>query len=359
MKKKRIIKESHIRKMVKECVQLLTEERYDKIKPRVFQVFKDYFTGEKFARKNRGYAFQENTLLHREFEHVDNPQHFTYIEYMIHQFEETFFHDEKFRDCAVARLAPMIARMALEDGNFQQLGYNCWVTARLSKILGLLYLMQKNGQIKLEKAFPDNVIDTMTFEELNAKYGPVLDEQLRKMREQIREKAASYTGQSDYELIEDVDFNTAREIGQHSGINGNGAICYATQPITWSNYTADGKYKVYVLLKKGWRDIPAEHDDETKSPYDTYGMSMIFVGVAPDKEYTGDGEIAFCNTRWNHAAKYTPEKPMDYALDELDLSNLVQKPFNDVFTPYTKEELRAKGLLDDENEEDDEYEDFD
>ena len=88
-------------------------------------------------------------------------------------------------------------------------------------------------------------------------------------------------------------------------------------------------------MHKDWKNVEKKHDDDTNSPYDTYGRSMIFVFV------DAEGNLAYCNTRWNHDATYDAEHSTDHALDEREISEIVGVNFYEVFKP------KAKNLEDD------------
>jgi hypothetical protein len=149
-------------------------------------------------------------------------------------------------------------------------------------------------------------------------------------RQEAMEKAnQTQESESEYKVIGPVDFAEAREYGDYTAYQDGGEICYTQAGSTWNQYTKNDAYSVYILVKPRWGEIPDEHDDEyEESPYDTYGMSMIFVIV--DEE----GNLKTCNTRWNHEASYKG-KDVDFALDEVQLSELVGRPFKEVFKPKT------------------------
>lgn len=164
-----------------------------------------------------------------------------------------------------------------------------------------------------------------------------------------------------YEILKDVDYETAYKIGEWTGWKGDGTpetgqLCYTRSPYTWNNYTKGGN-KVYVLLREGWKDmiapeepnfridddkeVPGEIkteliiDDDTNQgkitstgfgeyPYDAYGLSVIFVFISPS------GGIAYSNTRWNHG-KGMHLGDVDHSFSKPTLSYLLGENVNNVF----------------------------
>lgn len=170
---------------------------------------------------------------------------------------------------------------------------------------------------------------------------------LENERQEAMERAnQTQRGNSEYEIIGPVDFNEAMGYGDYTGSQDGGSeICYTQGGKTWNSYTHKDSYAVYILVKPNWDEIEPEHDgdyEDEESAYDTYGMSMIFVIVDEN------GNLKTCNTRWNHDGSYDANHDVDFALDEVELSELVGRPFSEVFkpkTPLTFEE-RVERILD-------------
>jgi len=98
--------------------------------------------------------------------------------------------------------------------------------------------------------------------------------------------------------IEDYDIPieglgmTVKELGQHTGGENTAPLCYTQKEDTYNQFTHGNAYTMYALLREGWQDEPCE---ETEGyPYDSYGLSMIFVIIDTEDE------IKFSNVRWNH-----------------------------------------------------------
>jgi hypothetical protein len=87
-----------------------------------------------------------------------------------------------------------------------------------------------------------------------------------------------------------------------------------------------------VCLKDGWQDMKPETGPNT--PYDEYGLSMIFVFVNPK------GELVGSNTRWNH--QNAGDTNVDHAFTEEEISNIIGIRFKDAFKVLTPEEREKK-----------------
>jgi len=85
---------------------------------------------------------------------------------------------------------------------------------------------------------------------------------------------------------------TLKEIGSFTGGNGSSPLCYTQSKGTYNDYTHNGKYPMYILLRDGWQN--EQRKPSEGYPYDSYGLSMIFIVVS------SVGNIETSNVRWNH-----------------------------------------------------------
>ena len=265
--------------------------------------------------------FKNATWLDTVFQHQDNPNGMTYLDYMFYHFEEEFYHDPNLRKGATMRLEPLICKLAFESG-FQQENPDARKLHRIGAILNLMYHMSQAGKLNLSKIDIENT----TFEQLNDEFGSEIDRINAEEREV--NNSTQYIRNSDYEVIGPVDYNTAHNFGNQSCPDSK--LCYTQDEETWNQYTSDGFNNVYIILKNGWENIKPIHDNGSDSAYDTYGLSMIFVFVDQD------GNIAYCNTRWNHNAVYGNGYSVDHAMGINDISNLIGARFDEVFKPNNK-----------------------
>lgn len=314
--------EKHLAKNI-----LLIENRFGTAKKRVAAVIEQYFN--------------KAPWLYETYLSQTNPRGLDGLTYKRDAFLNDFYHDSNRKESSAARLAPLFARLAFEAG------YGTVVAdeTKINKLRMILKYVYENAErIVLNKAFPEESLYTMTYDELNRTYGEAVDRQ--EAEEMERLKNTKFAGESDYEILRDVDYKTAHEIGNYSSDKGRGALCYTQSDGTWKSYKSNDVNKVYILLKPGWKEMKPIHDNGSTGPdgdaYDAYGLSMIYIFVGPPEVEGGVGTLAYCNVRWNHLATYEKAE-VDHALTKEQISRLVQANFDSVFTPYTTEELIAKG----------------
>ena len=179
-------------------------------------------------------------------------------------------------------------------------------------------------------------LDNTTYDTLNNLFGKKVDEIL--MADDI--EANSYDENAlmnnKYSVIVVEDFETAHDYGQYSASGSK--LCYTQDKNLWDGiYTAKGLNKVYLILDKNWKNIQEKHGENT--PYDEYGLSMIFVFINPE------GNIAYSNTRWNHDTNGNGPSNVDQSFTKASLTKLLGVNFNSIFKPYTDDELISKGLI--------------
>lgn len=228
------------------------------------------------------------------------------------RFMKEFYHDDTLRKGPLMRLAPLFLRLAIEQG-FDKGGD----ISRLKEIFNYLYGISKNGyDLK-------NIDINMSYDELENTVGEAINSEESSMDDRINNTTYQNTG---YKIIGPLSYEEANYYGRLSGDPScaNSEICYTQNRDTWNNFTRNGKYSLYIALAPNWQSAKPQHDDESNSPYDTYGLSMIFVIVDVN------GKLAYCNTRWNHKANYD-KVHCDHALNKEEISQIVGQNFNETF----------------------------
>lgn len=279
-------------------------KRYKQARRRCEQVVRDFF-------KNVSW-------LDTVFVHEDNPKRMSHLDYMLYHFEEEFYHDYELKRNATLRLMPLFCRLAFECG-FQQSNPKPQKLLFLKRVLELLLKKSNDGVINLS----DIDIYNTSYDDLEKEYETHIEKRNELTRLVVEN--GQWVRNEDYEIIEDVNYKMAHEYADYC------SLCYLQSFATWNNYANYGTSKVYLILHKDWKNVEKKHDDEsTNSPYDTYGRSMIFVFV------DSEGNLAYCNTRWNHDATYDTKHSTDHALDEKEISEIVGVNFYEVFKPKAK-----------------------
>lgn len=168
-----------------------------------------------------------------------------------------------------------------------------------------------------------------SFKDLCKEVEPYIQKRKQQEREELSK--SNFSSSSEYDILEDVDYETANYYGNMSC--SKEPLCYTQTETVWNKYKNNGKNKCYILLRKGWKDVKEVHtyplyDFLPYNAYDKYGLSMIFVFVKPNNE------IRWCNTRWNHEAVFGKSRTVDNALNASDLYKITGK----TFSGYTEEE---------------------
>ena len=242
-------------------------------------------------------------------------------------FRQMYFGDEGLNDDWFIVLEPNFCAAAIDLG-FLDDAYTINNTIKEllkyahRKAKGLIETKGREEMLTYISELKGNITGWDTLYELVGKAYKIEREESRNKADQVEQ------GESQYKVVGPLDFQEANDYGAYTSTGGE--ICYTMNGRTWNQYTHRDDYAVYLLLKDGWDTVPEEHDGDEEDPdsaYDTYGMSMIFVIVDEN------GNLKTCNTRWNHDGDYDSNHDVDFALDEYELSELVGKPFKEVFKP--------------------------
>ena len=108
--------------------------------------------------------------------------------------------------------------------------------------------------------------------------------------------------------------------------------CVTKNEESYNSYTGGGTGLFYFCIRDDFKMTNAVQPDGC--PLNDYGLSMIATSVDEDGK---------CNTitcRWNH-----DNNGNDNIMTPMQLSKLIGRNYYQVFKPYTKEELYAKGLV--------------
>jgi hypothetical protein len=138
-----------------------------------------------------------------------------------------------------------------------------------------------------------------------------------------------------YTIVEVPDYKTAHYYGNYSCSKSR--LCYTQSESTWNSYTKNGENKVYVCLKDGWQNIPEVATEG--NPYDTYGVSMIFVFIGPM------GNITTSNCRWNHHTVGQYDGGVDHAFTKATLAQTIGIPFDKAFNVKPLSEQRLIQMI--------------
>lgn len=263
--------------------------------------------------------FNNADWLYTEFVHEDNPKHLSHLDYMLFNFFETFFHNSKLKESKVMRLAPLFCRIAFNECNFQQDNTDFNKLNAISIVIQKLYTLDASGKIDLT----EYKIGSSLYDEIESS---ILDS-LNVMDDADEDVKPTFDiDTSEYDVLGPLSYEQAKEIGEYSFPECK--LCFIESEHTWNKYTMSDTRAAYCILHKDYKNIPPVHDDEKKqSPYDRYGLSMVFVFVDPLNN------VSVSCVRWNHHAEFPISRSVDFALAKYDICKIFGLIFENTFKP--------------------------
>ena len=301
----------HLQKIIKESLnQILIESdsRYDKF----IKLITDFFDK----------TLDVNGKVKNPEYYVGGDENTTWLKYLTYNFRHTF---NLMQNSDMKYLYPF-AKIAYYDLKFDLTDDFQSERTELKQIINLC----KNNTGLFEKYIQGK---DLNFKQLHDIFKPILDE-IKNSEENIINNT-EYKQNTNYEIIEVKSFKLANEIGNYSGTEDSGELCYTTDEQTWDDYTKNGLNKVYCCLSNNWKNIKPEKSENY--PKDEYGLSMVFVFVSPE------GELVNSNVRWNHGDGSF--RNVDNMFTKSELSELIGVNFNQVFKPISREELHSMGKI--------------
>ena len=170
----------------------------------------------------------------------------------------------------------------------------------------------------------DNNLNGMSADELINRFADVRVGELSKRKELMGGK--HYQQNREYTIVPINSYEEAKKYSPYT------EWCVTHYPGAYDGNTAGGTGRFYFCLQNGFENVPEKVGPN--APLDAYGLSMIAVCV------TMEGEVKSITCRWNHK-----NGGSDNVMDDEQLSDLLGVNFYNVFKPYTREELHAKGVI--------------
>ena len=138
--------------------------------------------------------------------------------------------------------------------------------------------------------------------------------------------ATQFVENTHYKIYRIDSFEEAKKFSPYT------SWCVTKGEDNYDAYTNNGYGLFYFCIRDDFKAVKAVPSEGC--PLDDYGLSMIATSVDEDGR---------CNTitcRWNHG-----NNGNDNIITPMQLSKLIGRNYYQVFKPYTKEELYAKGLV--------------
>ena len=170
----------------------------------------------------------------------------------------------------------------------------------------------------------DNNLNGMSADDLINRFADARVGELSKRKELMGGK--QYQQNREYTI---VPINSYEEATKYAKYN---EWCVTYSEEMFDDKTCHGAGRFYFCLRNGFENVPKKAGPN--APLDEYGLSMIAVSI------TMEGEPNSITCRWNH-----DNGGSDSVMDDEQLSDLLGVNFYNVFKPYTREELHAKGVI--------------
>ena len=170
----------------------------------------------------------------------------------------------------------------------------------------------------------DNNLNGMSADDLINRFADARVGELSKRKELMGGK--QYHQNREYTIVPINSYEEAKKYSPYT------EWCVTHYPGAYEGNTAGGTGRFYFCLQNGFENVPEKVGPN--APLDAYGLSMIAVCV------TMEGEVKSITCRWNHK-----NGGSDNVMDDEQLSDLLGVNFYNVFKPYTREELHAKGVI--------------
>ena len=170
----------------------------------------------------------------------------------------------------------------------------------------------------------DNNLNGMSADELINRFKNLRVGELSKRKELMGGK--HYQQNREYTIVPINSFDEATKYAKYND------WCVTYSEYMFDDKTCNGAGRFYFCLRNGFENVPKKVGPN--APLDEYGLSMIAVSI------TMEGEPNSITCRWNH-----DNGGSDSVMDDEQLSDLLGVNFYNVFKPYTREELHAKGVI--------------
>ena len=170
----------------------------------------------------------------------------------------------------------------------------------------------------------DNNLNGMSADDLINRFKNLRVVELSKRKELMGGK--HYQQNREYTIVPINSFDEATKYAKYND------WCVTYSEYMFDDKTCNGAGRFYFCLRNGFENVPMKVGPN--APLDEYGLSMIAVSI------TMEGEPNSITCRWNHN-----NGGSDSVMDDEQLSDLLGVNFYNVFKPYTREELHAKGVI--------------
>lgn len=250
----------------------------------------------------------------------------------VNQFCERALADALFRngttESADRRFEPGAARIAISECNWNPLlEQNPDLDAtKMGRFKIILAYITKHCN---ERDIISNDLNGKTYQELYDAFG----EEIRKIRDTENAELNKLTFKKkdhEYKIIRIDSFEEAKKYHDYTNPESRWCLTYSRE--NYNHYTNNDKFAMYFCIRDDIDTV--EYKVGENCPLDDYGKSLLCIIV------DSDGNLATFTTRWNHTDANGNAVAADENVgDKRTISEILGVNFNEVFKPYTMEEL--------------------
>ena len=250
----------------------------------------------------------------------------------VNQFCERALADALFRngttESADRRFEPGAARIAISECKWNPLleqnpDLDATKMGRFKIILAYITKHCNNRDII------SNDLNGKTYQELYDAFG----EEIRKIRDTENAELNKLNFKKkdhEYKIVRIDSFEEAKKYHDYTNPESRWCLTYSRE--NYNHYTNNDKFAMYFCIRDDIDTV--EYKIGENCPLDDYGKSLLCIIV------DSDGNLATFTTRWNHTDANGNAVAADENVgDKRTISEIVGVNFNEVFKPYTFEEL--------------------
>lgn len=217
--------------------------------------------------------------------------------------------------------APGVARIAFDELHMEDDDEDGF---KLAELDSYVQMISANHSSEYTRKLAINGAE-LNFTDLRERYGVALTKKTKEL-EQMLESRTYKNGH--YKIVHLKDFRTAHYYAKYA--NKYFSWCHLESENAFNSYSKDGIVRLYLALKKGYRNMTPDDPD--------FGASMLGIDIGPR------GELIHVNNRWNHAHDNVDVRKGDNKYDASELSDLLGMPYYKACPPPNKEYFKSIGL---------------
>lgn len=196
------------------------------------------------------------------------------------------------------------------------------LVARLSDLVNVIGL-------QFDKDFADNDqgrdFNGMSFDELEAKYGPHVEELKKRERDEAQSGSSKTKKNEDYTIVSISSFDDAKKFSRYV------SWCVTKEEFYFDDYTAKGENKFYFVIRKDFKTV--QKDDQS------YATSMLAILIDIDGSMDSNNG---CTSRLNNGGRFMNPKQVQDLLGVNFFETFKPRPVDELLDAFKKKAIPSK-----------------